>query len=229
MPKTPFQTAGHFSTFSHASSALILAMKFDNFITLFYLMVTNPLVHLNALWYPTILYTKLHNGSDPPCTQKYLMVIEGLRTKKELHMYVLYTYMKAWWRHHCRDIAGHERFGHMTRVYYKYAYEYLLNCLHKTYWSDEACNILALYHWWHGQRDDVTKAFYEQANSFICRIAAIVVFDVSKWVSNAWNVYDELQYTLSRRWVFNVMSTAVAMMCVALCIATSYNDGTRVI
>ena len=80
MPKTPFQTAGHFSTLLNASSALILAMNFDTFITLFYLMVTNALVHLFALWYPTTLYTKLHNGSDPPCTQKYLVVLEGLIT-----------------------------------------------------------------------------------------------------------------------------------------------------
>ena len=71
-----------FQRFLNASSALILAMNFDNFIILFYLMVTNPLVHLNALWYPTVLYTNLHNGSDPPCTQKYLMVLEGLNQDK---------------------------------------------------------------------------------------------------------------------------------------------------
>ena len=61
--------------FLNASSALILAMNFDNFITLFYLTVTNPPAHLNALWYSTALYTELHNCSDPPYTQKYLMVL----------------------------------------------------------------------------------------------------------------------------------------------------------
>ena len=59
-----------FQRFLYASSALILAMNFDNFITLFYLMVTNALVHLFTLWYPTALYTKLHNGSDPPLYTK---------------------------------------------------------------------------------------------------------------------------------------------------------------
>ena len=54
-----------FQRFLNASSALVLAMKFDNFITLFHLMVTNALVHLFTLWYPTTLYIKLHNGSDP--------------------------------------------------------------------------------------------------------------------------------------------------------------------
>ena len=73
-----------FQRFLNASSALVLAMKFDNFITLFYLMVTNALVHLFTLWYPTALYTKLHNGSDPPCTPNYLVVLEGLNCSASL-------------------------------------------------------------------------------------------------------------------------------------------------